>query len=248
METIGKDDRKLSIQLKELFLLQLGFLKDAMFVPWLKFSSTALLRQLIVRSKTQVISLPPIELLEVICTITYGLGRVRTHFDEVFSRPLQAAPNAMAVCKENRMKAFKELDALVREAMCAWIICIVNYVERTLQTVQSKFDYAPKFESVGKLKQSAACSSACDTVCKGLHEAFYTIDRLKDQMLGLDVMKLLWRPMGVQLVGLIISHIRRQKVTMEGAKVLLKDLKEYGKVAIILLILFYAMVTWLTKI
>jgi hypothetical protein len=238
METIGKDDRKLPIQLKELFLLQLGFLKDALFVPWLKFSSTALLRQMVVRSKTQAIHPPPIELLELICTITYGVGRVRTHFDEVFSRPLQVMPNAIAVCKENRVKAFKELDGLVREATTAWIICIVSYVEKTLHTVQSKFDYAPKFENstsgvasgTSYRQSTVACSSACETVCKGLHEAFHAIDRLKDRMLGLDVMKLLWRPMGVQLVGLIISHIRRQKVTMEGAKVLIRDLKEYSKV------------------
>lgn len=250
METIGKDDRKLPIQLKELFLLQLGFLKDALFVPWLKFSSTALLRQLMVRSKkTQAAATtmhpPPIELLELICTITYGVGRVRTHFDEVFSPPLQVTPNAMAVCKENRVKAFKELDGLVREATSAWIICIVSYVEKTLHTVQSKFDYAPKFDNSSSSSSSSAsssntssrrqstvaCSSACETVCKGLHEAFHAIDRLKDRMLGLDVMKLLWRPMGVQLVGLIISHIRRQKVTMEGAKVLIRDLKEYSKVS-----------------
>lgn len=238
METIGKDDRKLPIQLKELFLLQLGFLKDALFVPWLKFSSTALLKQMVVRSKTQAIHPPPIELLELICTITYGVGRVRTHFDEVFSRPLQVMPNAIAVCKENRVKAFKELDGLVREATTAWIICIVSYVEKTLHTVQSKFDYAPKFENSSSgaasgtsyRQSTVACSSACETVCKGLHEAFHAIDRLKDRMLGLDVMKLLWRPMGVQLVGLIISHIRRQKVTMEGAKVLIRDLKEYSKV------------------
>lgn len=235
METIGKDDRKLPIQLKELFLLQLGFLKDALFVPWLKFSSTTLLRQMVVRSKTQAIHPPPIELLELICTITYGVSRVRTHFDEVFSRPLQVMPNTIAVCKENRVKAFKELDGLVREATTAWIICIVSYVEKTLHTVQSKFDYAPKFENsssgaASNRQSTVACSSACETVCKGLHEAFHAIDRRKDRMLGLDVMKLLWRPMGVQLVGLIISHIRRQKVTMEGAKVLIRDLKEYSKV------------------
>ena len=56
------------------------------------------------------------------------------------------------------------------------------------------------------------------------------LNQYKSKLIGLDMMKLFWKPIGIQVIGLIISHIRRQKITYEGAKVLIKDIKEYSKV------------------
>lgn len=228
MESIGRDDRKLPIHLRDLFLFQLEYLKDVYFVPWLKYTNIVLLKQLM---KTNFVTIPPLEVLALISSITYGVNRIKTHFDEVFSRPLSIIPNAVAVCKENRVKAFRELENSVRESIYAWLLNIVNFVEKTLATVQSKFDYAPKFETISiNNKAIIVCSQACESVCKGLYEIVNGINQYKSKLIGLDMVKLFWRPLGIQIIGLIISHIRRQKVTTEGAKVLVKDIKEYSKV------------------
>jgi hypothetical protein len=45
--------------------------------------------------------------------------------------------------------------------------------------------------------------------------------------LGLNMKDNFWRPLGQQLMGIIITHIRKQRITQDGAKVLLRDLDEF---------------------
>jgi hypothetical protein len=125
MESIGRDDKKLTHRLKDLFLLEVGFLTEGLFVPWAKSCVSVLLKQLSNRSSA---GLPPPEVLAVLAAITYGVSKMKSHFDEVFLRPLQAVPNIVAVCKENRMKAFRELDLMARQMLYAWTACAVAQV------------------------------------------------------------------------------------------------------------------------
>jgi hypothetical protein len=51
------------------------------------------------------------------------------------------------------------------------------------------------------------------------------------KLLGLDMVKVFWRPLGQQVVGVLISHLRKQKITPEGCKFVNRDIKEYSRVS-----------------
>lgn len=257
MESIGRDDKKLTHRLKDLFLLQMAFLSDGLFVPWSKACIGALLRQY--TNRTSTTTLPPSEILALLGVLTYGVGRIKSHFDEVFLRPLSIVPNIVAVCKESRMKTFRELDVSARQIIYAWTLCSVALVEKTLTSLQSKYDYAPKFESHNNTRVEA--TTACDSAVKIILSIVSTIKAFEAKLLGLDMVKLFWRPLGqqvgfirmiliidhayylhrnvCQVVGLIVSHVRRQRVTPEGCKYLSRDIREYSKVTRIVLYLEY---------
>jgi hypothetical protein len=127
MESIGRDDKKLTHRLKDMFLLEIGYLHEGLFLPWSRATVTSLLR--LVSARTNANTGPPLpETLAVLAVITYGVGRMKSHFDEVFARPLAVVPNIVAVCKENRLKVFKELDLMARQMLYAWTICAVAQV------------------------------------------------------------------------------------------------------------------------
>jgi hypothetical protein len=127
MESIGRDDKKLTHRLKDMFLLEIGYLHEGLFLPWSRATVTSLLR--LVSTRTNANTGPPLpETLAVLAVITYGVGRMKSHFDEVFARPLAVVPNIVAVCKENRLKVFKELDLMTRQMLYAWTICAVAQV------------------------------------------------------------------------------------------------------------------------
>ena len=78
---------------------------------------------------------------------------------------------------------------------------------------------------------SVSASPACELVCKALLVVSNTVRACQASLVGLNLEELLWKPLGEQLVGLVISHIRRQKITQEGSFVLMKDLEAYAKVS-----------------
>ena len=225
MESIGRDDKKLTHRLKDLFLLQLGFLCEGLFQPWARVCINTLLKQLLNRSAT---ALPPAEVLLVLSLITYGVSKIKTHFEDVFLRPLTIVPNIVAVCKESRMKAFKELDLLARQMVYAWTLCAVAQVERILASLQSRYDYAPKFESSGAARLEP--TAACDAVCKALQTVASFMRTFEPKILGMDLVKVFWRPLGQQVIGALISHLRKLRISPEGSKFLVRDIKEYSKV------------------
>ena len=146
-------------------------------------------------------------------------------------------PNAVEVCKENRKRAFKSLENSVRVSIFAWSMCIIVHIEKMLFTLQSKYDFAPSATSHGSSannasKHAASCTVACDAVCKELLMVANTVHACEKAIKGLDLMRLFWRPFGQQFIGLLVSHIRRQRVTEEGADMLLNDLNEYINVRI----------------
>ncbi len=240
MESIGRDDKKLTHRLKDLFLLQMAFLSEGLFVPWSKACITVLLKQH--ASRSSITTLPPSDILALLGVLTYGVGKIKSHFDEVFLRPLSILPNIVAVCKESRLKVFRELDIAARQIIYAWTLCSVALVERTLTSLQSKYDYAPKFESARGAGTRLEPTTACDTACKTLQSVVNVIKNYESRLLGLDLTKLFWRPLGQQMVGLIVSHTRKLRVTPEGCKYLSRDIKEYSKVKIP----FRVIIKWLS--
>lgn len=119
----------------------------------------------------------------------------------------------------------------MKVAVHAWSLCIIVHVEKILFTLQSKYDYCPTSLSLTQQQysnsKSGGCTVACDAVCKELLTVANTVHLFEKSIHGLDLMKLFWRPFGQQFIGTIISHIRRQKVSEEGASVLVSDLTEF---------------------
>lgn len=152
-------------------------------------------------------------------------------------RSLNSLPNAVAVCKENRKRAFKSLENYVRVSMYAWSLCIIVHIEKILFTLQSKYDFAPASATLTgrntstKRFASSSCTVACDAVCKELLTVANTVHTYENAIQGLDLVKLFWRPFGQQFLGVVISHIRRQKVSEDGAEVLINDINEYIQVS-----------------
>lgn len=123
----------------------------------------------------------------------------------------------------------------MRVSIFAWSLCIFVHIEKLLFTLQSKYDYAPSAVSLSAAEERhgqryiarSGCTTACNAVCKELLVVANTVHAYEKSIHGLDLMSLFWRPVGQQFVGVIVSHIRRQRVTEEGAPVLLSDLNEY---------------------
>jgi hypothetical protein len=54
-------------------------------------------------------------------------------------------------------------------------------------------------------------------VCLALLTVSNCVRANQAELSGLSLDELLWKPLGDELVGLLISHIRRQKITPDGA-------------------------------
>lgn len=100
-----------------------------------------------------------------------------------------------------------------------------------LASLQSKYDYSPKFDPAtngGRLEPTVACDSAC----KAIQSIISAVRTYEAKLLGLDLVKVFWRPFGQQVIGVLISHLRRQKISPEGCKFLNRDIKEYSRVSL----------------
>lgn len=276
MESIGRDDRHLTTRIKDLYLFQLGFLSDCILLPMAKACTALLLRWRTnaARANSSVDEQLPNDAIGALSAFTFGVHRLRSHFDEVYARPLSAVPNTIAICKENRQRVFQTLELNARELLHAWSLCVVVSIEKILATLQSKFDYAPKFEasnraaiasaqsifsrsgtnnysgtaassveiadarqqtggiadSSGQPHSQLKASNACEAVCKVFLSAVNAVRGQESSLYGLNIGKLFWVPIGVQLVAALISHIRKQKVSPLGAKSLARDIRDYSRV------------------
>jgi hypothetical protein len=261
MESIGRDDKKLFTHLKNLYLLLLSFLTDGIIVPVFKTSTTLLLK--LAASKPNETFLPQIEFLSIIAAVLYCKEKLKTYFDEQFYKELKSVPNFIAICKEVRLQSFHSINRVMTESLHAWTLCISVHVEKLFHLIQSKFDYSPKFEAiqnliaksgsnmmtnitnlVGKnfnLKETTANiqpTSACNTICKAMIVICNAVRQEETELHGFDLKELFWKPLGQQFVGAIISNIRRWKITMDGGKVLLRDLDEYHTVSLFIVCSF----------
>ena len=235
METIGKDDKKLPTKAKELFMLLLTFLVDGLFFPSMITSRTLLLK--LAGAKPSSSALPPMEFLKILATIYSGVKRLKDFFEESFVRPLSTHPNLLLLCKETRRNALIELEVSTRESLHAWTLAVALHYEKVLQSVQSKYDYNPPVDPMagiaitaltgtGKTK-STNPSNACTTLKNEMGTISDAIIQYKDDLVGLNLIDAFWRPLGRQFIGGLIVHLKKQKISIEGSKVLLRDIEEY---------------------
>jgi len=234
METIGKDDKKLPAKAKELFMLLLTFLVDGLFFPSMITSRTLLLK--LAGAKPSSSALPPMDFLKILATIYSGVKRLKDFFEVSFVRPLSAQPNLIVLCKETRRNALTELEVSTRESLHAWTLSVAVHYEKVLQSVQSKYDYNPPVDPMAGIAISGLTgvkpkgtnpSNACSTLKNEMATVSDTINQYKDDLVGLNLIDAFWRPLGRQFIGGLIVHLKKQKISIDGSKVLLKDIEEY---------------------
>ena len=145
-----------------------------------------------------------------------------------------------------------------------WIYCISLHIERLLHTTQNKADFgymlipgavatsgaghimsslsAAKNATIGDgtkedvRKLASQCTATADKVCQILLRIVSVVQSSEGDLPGLDLNEYFYKPLGQQIVGQLISHIRRLNVTEMGAEQLKKDLAEYHRT----LLLFHA--------
>lgn len=115
--------------------------------------------------------------------------------------------------------------------MYAWSFCVALHIDKTLQTVQSKHDFYPQYEgiTVGRVNKNKIIdpTGACISVCKSLSLVISSVQHHEKEILRLNITKDFWKPLGRQVVGVLISHIRRAKISGYGGRRLLRDLDDY---------------------
>ena len=83
----------------------------------------------------------------------------------------------------------------------------------------------------GKFRsQTIEPTVACNAICKGLLEVANGIRAHVEDISGINLYDNFWVPIGRQIIGSIISHLRKQKISVDGAKYVTKDLSEYYNV------------------
>jgi hypothetical protein len=112
-----------------------------------------------------------------------------------------------------------------------------------LGSLQSKHDYCPldhmPIISGGRVvKPVNEISGACGHVCKAIMLVASSIRHYQRDFSNLDLKTVFWKPIGQQIMGVLISHIRRQRVSPHGARRLIKDIDEYFQVKLAVFILF----------
>ena len=141
-----------------------------------------------------------------------------------------------------------------KEALSAWTYCVSSHLDKLLATLQSKFDFCPQADSTssgygyghsngggsykytpeivdGRVKKHIDCTDACNHVVKALLMIASSIRHYKQDFSKLDLTNNFWLPLGQQLIGIYICHLRRLKVSPQGCKRLLQDLDEYFQVS-----------------
>ena len=224
MVNIGRDDeKKLPIFIKDVFLTESMFITESIFVPWARAIRVLVEKHASSRLQTSL-SPPSSDYLTALSSLYAGVKKFRLHFDDVFSKPLSVQPNSLTVCQESRRQALKTIDKCMKDAAQAWITAVVCHYRKVLEANTKKHDYCPRH-------QSESCglepTTACRKVCMHLLETIYDV---QEKMSGVNTVEIFWKPFGRQFVALLISHIKRHKVSDEGSFVLVRDMDEYHKV------------------
>jgi hypothetical protein len=123
------------------------------------------------------------------------------------------------------------LQKASREVLYAWSLCVSVHVDKVLQSLQSRYDYLPRegmqaqSQSSGQLPSS--CSPACNNACKAVLAAIFVLKNSEEDIVGINMSDECYKPLGRLFVGTVSAHIKRQKISLEGGRVLLRDLEEY---------------------
>ena len=228
MEVIARDDYSLPMKIKELYFLQSEFLLDAVLVPCLQASADILIKQCI-RGVTNTV-LPPMEYLKIVTFACESSVILKSNLDDVYAKPLRSQGNngnMLAVCKESLKKNMILLDSLCKEGIRAWVMCVAYHMERLLTSMQGKNDFRNKSKATSGSMLTP--TPACASVCQMLTAVAQAIHAVKGSFPGLSIQvaDCFWVPCGRHISGILISHLRRMKISEDGAANLMRDMDEY---------------------
>jgi len=228
MENIGRDDKKLPARIKEIYLLQLGFLIEGVFYPYIQSCTTMLLRSAVAAPKNSV--LPPLEYIQALAAVYAGVSLLKKNFGDVFMSSMASLPNLVVVCREARRSALKPLEHAAKESMHSWTMCVILHMERTLTAMQSSTDFNPS-RGEGRHNAIGEQTPASEIVCQSFMKVVSTVQAYNSDLVGIDLVETFWRPLGQQFVGTLLVHLRKQKISQDGAASLMADLDEYLTIA-----------------
>eukprot|EP01031_Cornospumella_fuschlensis_P033224 gene33224-40198_t len=236
MESIGgREDggRRLPPQVQALYLLLLQICYDGVVAPCLQAAVALLTKQ---GGGNTGANSPPLETFQLISVALHVKIKLKSLFDDVFTRPLAVAPNSLLVCKEGRRRGEKGVVRGVGEVLGGYLLCVKGYMERLLTSLQSKYDYAPRGdgggrESVNLGGAGAGCTAACDALCKVIITLCQAIRNIDAELKGGGIPPAtLYQPLTSLIVGTLLSHLRRLKVTPLGWGRCKRDIVEYKHV------------------
>ena len=234
MRSIARDEQKLPLMVKETYMLQLEFLVDGVFAPAMKACADFVTKQASKGSSNTV--LPPEECLQLLGFISKATSTLKKNLESVFVPLLDGSGNIVVVCTEALRGALRPLTALSEQTLTAWVVCVVNHAERLLTSMQSKGDYGTTFlqSSSSTAGSHATVSAACKAACSALRRVAQVARSHEAQLHSLNTNQAFWLPLGRLLMGTLIAHIRKNRISEEGGERLLCDLDEYLAVFILL--------------
>lgn len=220
---------------KDVFLTMIGFIVDNILIPAGKAFKSLLSKHATSRQfSTAAIST---DYLLLISCLHNSFFRIKTKFETVFVPALIYENNELTVCREFHRKSMKSLDVVSSECIHKWIEMSALYNEKLLLNLQSRYDFSPRFEhrKNAGIEPTGACKQLCSTLTTTvqfvkLHLAGESGNRGASTSDKNNLEAILWREVGGRLVASYLSHLRKSKISQEGAFVLVRDLDEYYSV------------------
>jgi hypothetical protein len=237
MLNIGREDPALPERLSELFKTMLSCLAEHVLLPAAEAFQLLLVKHTSSRNFTS--SPIPIDYILILSLIYDAFFRIKTSFDFTFAPAFAAHPNDLTSCREFKRAMVKRIDAAFSVSLQKWVEAVAYFCDRVLNNVQSRFDFAPKFSNDKLL--GIEPTSACKEVCKTLANSIALVrkhiterpensaDKTSGKSTALRLKKIadsVWKDLGYRFVAIYLTHLRKHRVSQEGAFVLVRDLDE----------------------
>lgn len=238
MLNIGREDPTLPGRLSELFKTMLACLAEHVLLPIAETFQLLLAKHTNGRSFT---SAPiPIDYIDVLAAIYDAFFRIKTSFDFTFAPAFASHPNDLTACREFKRSMVKRIDAAFSVSLLRWIEAVAYFCDRALNNLQSRFDFAPKFSNDKMLgiEPTSACKEVCRTLANSIALVRKHITERPEnsadktsagKSTALRLKKIadsVWKDLGFRFVAIYLTHLRKHRVSQEGAFVLVRDLDE----------------------
>lgn len=111
MSLIAKSDKKLSIRIKDTYLMHLKFMIECLLIPMMTAAETMLLKH--ASTSASASALPPPEFLSLLGATLTSIDKAKEHFATTFIPHFIEVPNLLLVCHEAGKAAVRELEVSV---------------------------------------------------------------------------------------------------------------------------------------
>jgi recyclin-1 len=143
---------------------------------------------------------------------------VQVYFDQELSRHIDRKDFLNPVIK-GKKKFESNLDEAVAKGLNAGVDLLLGQVEHIISTRQDIKDYFPDKGMLTDLSPTKACREAVD--CLQLH------CRMLVGATDKNVLEVFYQEVGIRLFGMIVEHLKRQIISIDGGFKLIADLNHY---------------------